>query len=179
MHLPPDRPAGTIATPLGAWPPAPWPADHRRAHARHVGAIYVATRTAAMLGDHVEAAIWLDRLAEVGLDDELDPDDFGGFVRSDEYQRHAARFASKAPPIGAAERAWETRCGDLLPEGTAWDARRSELLQSSGRRRAVVAVQPDGRCRDVVPPADAGLHAVLGMRVDAARDVLWAASAAR
>lgn len=145
---------------------------------RHVGAIYVAARTAAALGDTGEAARWLDRLAELGLDDALDPDDFGNWVNSAEYQRYAAQFAAKAPPVGAAERAWETRCGDLLPEGTAWDAQRGELLLSSGRRRTVVAVLPDGRCRDVVPPADAGLFAVLGMQVDAARDVLWVASAA-
>jgi hypothetical protein len=145
---------------------------------RHVGAIYVAARTAAALGDHGAAAGWLDWLAEVGLDDELDPDDFAAMAQSPGYRERAARFAARARPIGTAEKAWEFRCGDLLPEGTAWDGRRGELLLSSGRRRTVVAVRPDVRCRDVVPQADAGLLAVLGMQVDAARDLLWVASAA-
>ena len=68
--------------------PAPAPPDPQRQllaaltalldkQPRHVGAIYVAARTAAALGDSATATRWLDRLAEVGLDDELDPDDFG------------------------------------------------------------------------------------------------------
>lgn len=145
---------------------------------RHVGALYVAARTAAALGDGAEATRWLDRLAEVGLDDELDPDDFGAYARSGEYLVRAARFAARAPPIGAPEKLSETQCGDMLPEGTAWDPKRGELLLSSGRRRTVVAVGSDGSCRDVVPVADAGLLAVLGMRLDAASDTLWVASAA-
>jgi sugar lactone lactonase YvrE len=145
---------------------------------RHVGAIDVAARTAAALGDRGAALRWLDRLAEVGLDDELDPDDFAALAEDPEDRVRAARFAVRARPIGTAEAARELQCADLLPEGTAWDMRRGELLLSSGRRRTVVAVRPDGQCRDVVARADAGLLSVLGMQLDAARDVLWVASAA-
>lgn len=145
---------------------------------RHVGAIYVAARTAAALGDEATAIEWLDRLEEVGMDDELDPDDFGAFAQTPAYRERAARFAARAKPIGKAARVTELACAGLLPEGTAWDPKRRELLVSSGRRRTVVAVAADGACRDVVPEADGGLLAVLGMRVDAATDSLWVASAA-
>lgn len=145
---------------------------------RHVGAIYVAARTAAALGDEATAIVWLDRLEEVGMDDELDPDDFGAFAQTPAYRERAARFAAKAKPIGKAARVTELACAGLLPEGTAWDPRRRELLVSSGRRRTVVAVAADGACRDVVPEADGGLLAVLGMTVDTATDSLWVASAA-
>lgn len=145
---------------------------------RHVGALYVAARTAASMGDEATAIQWLDRLADVGMDDELDPDDFGAFADTAAYRERAARFAAKAPPIGSPMRERETRCADLLPEGTAWDAKRGELLISSGRRRTVVAVDATGRCRDVVPPGDGGLLAVLGMTVDPAADALWVASTA-
>ena len=145
---------------------------------RHVGAIYVAARTAAALGDEATAIVWLDRLEEVGMDDELDPDDFGTFAHTPAYRERAARFAARAKPIGKAARVTELRCAGLLPEGTAWDPKRRELLLSSGRRRTVVAVAADGSCRDVLPEADDGLLAVLGMTVDAATDALWVASAA-
>lgn len=145
---------------------------------RHVGAIYVAARTAAELGDEATAIVWLDRLEEVGMDDELDPDDFGAFAQTPAYRERAARFAARSPPIGKAARVTELRCAGLLPEGTAWDPKRRELLVSSGRRRTVVAVAADGTCRDVVPEADGGLLAVLGMTVDSASDALWVASAA-
>ena len=144
----------------------------------HVGAIYVAARTAASLGDEAVALQWLDRLAAVGLDDELDPDDFGALAQTPAYRERAARFAAAAPPVGKVERTTEMRCGDLLPEGTAYDPRRREVLVSSGRGRTVVAVSMDGGCRDVVPSGDAGLLAVLGMSVDPATDSLWVASAA-
>jgi sugar lactone lactonase YvrE len=145
---------------------------------RHVGALYVAARTAASMGDDAKASWWLDRLAEVGMEDELDPDDFGAFVNTPAYRERAARFAAKAPPIGKAERSSELRCGDLLPEGTAWDAKRRELLISSGRRRTVVAIDAQGNCRDLVPQGDGGLFAVLGMVADGATDSLWVASTA-
>lgn len=145
---------------------------------RHIGAIYVAARTAATLNDEAEAIRWLDRLAEVGFDDELDPDDFGAFAQTAAYRERAARFAAQAPPVGRAARSIELKCRDLLPEGTAYDPRRREVLVSSGRKRGVVAVRANGACRDVVPPGDGGLLAVLGMRVDVRRDTLWVASAA-
>ena len=145
---------------------------------RHVGAIYIAARTAAALGDDATAIEWLDRLEEVGMADELDPDDFGAFAQSPQYRERAARFAAKARPIGKAERAVELQCGDLLPEGTAWDPKRRELLLSSGRQRTVIAVDRAGKCREVVPKADKGLLAVLGMAVDPRTDSLWVASTA-
>ena len=127
----------------GARAAEPATAVARRADdaARHVGAIYVAARTAAALGDAAAATRWLDRLAEVGLDDELDPDDFGAYAQSSEYRVRAARFAARAPPIGTPEKLSETQCGDLLPEGNAWDPKRGELLLSSARAERRVVTQ--------------------------------------
>lgn len=184
-----------LGTCLVAWnaaradPPAPIPASPQQqllaalarvvaTHPRHVGALYLGARTAAAMGDDAATFRWLDRLADVGMEDELDPDDFGALVDTPAYRERAARFAAKSPPIGHARRSVETRCADLLPEGTAWDAKRSELLVSSGRRRTVVAIDAQGRCRDVVPTADRGLLAVLGMAVDTREDALWVASTA-
>ncbi len=145
---------------------------------RHVGALYVAARTAAALGDDAAALHWLDRLADVGMADELDPDDFGAFAQTPAYRERAARFAAAAPPIGRADKLIELQCGDLLPEGTAFDRKRNEVLVSSGRRRTVIAISAIGACRDVVPEGDGGLLSVLGMQADPARDTLWVASAA-
>lgn len=179
---------GSDPTPAPAATPAAAPNPQRQLLAaltallkekpRHVGAIYVAARTAAALGDEATAIEWLDRLAEVGMADELDPDDFGAFAKTAAYRERAARFAKGAPPIGRARKVVELQCAGLLPEGTAFDGKRNEVLISSGRRRTVVAVDTGGRCRDVVPAGDGGLLAVLGMQADPARDALWVASAA-
>jgi sugar lactone lactonase YvrE len=145
---------------------------------QHVGALYIAARTAAALGDEAATIQWLDRLAAVGMADELDPDDFGAFARTPAFRERAARFAAAAPPIGTASTTIELQCADLLPEGTAFDRRRNEILVSSGRRRTVVAIDARGQCRDIVPAGDGGLLAVLGMQADPDNDALWVASAA-
>ncbi len=136
----------------------------------HVGALYTAARTAAGAGDHAQAAAWLDRFEGVGLGDELDAHDFGPFAQTPAYRQRAARFAQAAPPIGTAATWAETSCADLLPEGTAWDAKRGVLLLSSGRQRAVFAVDKRGACRRLTPVREARLLAVLGMLVDARSD---------
>lgn len=152
--------------------------DLAKRQPRHVGVLYTAARTAAGLGDEATAIYWLDRLAEVGMGDELDPDDFGGFAQTAAFQVRAARFAAAAPPVGRAENLVELQCRDLLPEGTAFDRKRGELLLSSGRRRTVVAVSASGTCRDVIPEGDGGVLAVLGMQADPKSDSLWVASTA-
>ena len=65
-----------------------------------------------------------------------------------------------------------------MPEGHAYDAKRGRVLISSGKLRKVVAVDADGRLADVTRPAQDGLLAVLGMKVDEGRDWVWVASAA-
>lgn len=145
---------------------------------RHVGAHYIAARTAARLGDADRAIRFLEQLAVIGLGDQLEPDDFPGVRDRDAFSALAQRFLAAAPATGNATRWTETGCADLLPEGTAWDARRNELLISSGRLRTVVAIAPDGHCREVIARGESGVLAVLGMRVDTTNDALWIASTA-
>lgn len=73
---------------------------------------------------------WLDKLAEIGLDDEIDPDDFGPLTLTPGFLERVARFADKARPIGSASQLLELQCSNLLPEGTAFDSKRDELLIS-------------------------------------------------
>lgn len=144
----------------------------------HVGAMYIGARTAARSGDADQAMDLLHRLRAANFGDALEPADFAALAERAAYRALSAGFSDAAPAQGQAASWTETRCADLLPEGTAWDARRRELLLSSGRLRTMVAVDADGRCREVVPRAEGGLMAVLGMAVDASRDALWVASTA-
>ena len=144
----------------------------------HVGALYTAARVAAGSGDHAQAADWLDKLEKVGMDDALDDDDFSAFSKTPAYLERAARFAKAAPPIGKALSWAETSCADLLPEGTAWDAKRGALLVSSGRQRAVFAIERSGACKRLTALKEERLLAVLGMMVDTRTDSLWVATTA-
>lgn len=145
------------------------------------GAVLYALAMTADRAGEVDAALgWLARLAATPWDAGLDPADF---ERS--RAQAAARFATAQ---AAVERRWIrvdaarelVRVGerDLLPEGMEVDPATGELLLSSGRKRKVVRVAADGTTRDLVAPAQDGLLATLGLRVDRARGVLWVASAA-
>lgn len=144
---------------------------------RHIGAHYMAARVASGRNEVSRSLEMLGRLAALDLGDQLEPADFVALHGNPEYAKLERRFTAAAPALGDAELWAETRCDSMLPEGTAWDAKRGELLLSSVRLRTVIAVTRDGRCREVVPRGDAGLLSVLGMTVDARRDLLWVAGA--
>lgn len=179
QHCPQDVPTG-VPRPAAAAPDfdkrmeALWQQDDH-----HHGAAYIAARRAARAGNEALALRWLDRLHATGrFGDRLDPDDFAAIAASPAYRERAAAFAAAAPAVGTPQRVQETACVDLLPEGTAWDARRQRLLLSSGRQRSVFALDAGGGCQRLLPPGEGGLLAVLGMVVDATADELWVASAA-
>jgi sugar lactone lactonase YvrE len=68
---------------------------------------------------------------------------------------------------------------DLVPEGTAWDPATQSVLVGSLNKRAIVAIDRDGRVSDRVRRGADGLASVVGIHVDARRGTLWAASNAR
>ena len=68
---------------------------------------------------------------------------------------------------------------DLVLEGTAWDPATRRLLVGSLNKNKIVAVAADGTARDLVTRGAHGLGSVVGIYVDSARGVLWAASTPR
>lgn len=68
---------------------------------------------------------------------------------------------------------------DLIAEGTAYDPATQSVLVGSLNRNRIVAIAPDGKVTDRVAAGAGGLHSVVGIHVDSARGILWAASNAR
>jgi hypothetical protein len=67
---------------------------------------------------------------------------------------------------------------DLIPEGIAHDSVTGTFFVGSILKRKVVAIHPDGTPTDFATAQAHGLDAVLGMRVDPKRRILWVNSAA-
>ncbi len=141
----------------------------------HQGARYYAARVAARRGELERAMHYLQQLHALGFDDALELNDFPALSNNTDFQQLAQQLQKNAPAIGKVTLFAETQCSHLLPEGTAYDARREELLISSGHQRSVFAVKADGQCRNIIRD-NTGLLAVLGMQVDAAHDRLWVAN---
>jgi sugar lactone lactonase YvrE len=68
---------------------------------------------------------------------------------------------------------------DLVAEGTAYDPATRSVLVGSLNKHKIVAIAPDGSVTDRVPAGASGLRSVVGVHVDSARGILWAASNAR
>lgn len=153
-------------------------AEHR-AEPDNAAVVYALAMRSDRLGDGAAALRWLEVLAAMRWDAGLDPADFAT-SRAGLPERYAAAQTAIERGWVRAPRAREhLRVGerDLLPEGME-RLPTGELLLSSGRKRKVVAVDANGAVRDVVAAGQDGLLATLGLRVDAARGVIWVASAA-
>jgi sugar lactone lactonase YvrE len=77
----------------------------------------------------------------------------------------------------ASETAFVLSERDLIPEGIACDPRTWTFYLGSFRKAKIVAVTLAGDARTFVPQGASGLQAVLGLRVDPARNRLWACTA--
>jgi hypothetical protein len=118
-------------------------------------------------GRHREALGVLDRVATMGFVYTLDDAELARVRAMPEFARVAKKFEANGKPIGIArEEVTIDRLG-LIPEGLAYDARRSRWFLSSVRSGLILATT----VLDVA-------WGVFGMAVDAKRGVLWAATMA-
>ncbi len=163
-------PAATAADPLAAFD------QILQVDPNHHGARYYAARSAARMGDLPRALRYLRALEQSSFDDAIEVRDFPALQGQPEFQQIADALSTRAKQTGQIHEDMETRCGDVLPEGTAYDAQRKELLISSGHRRNVIALSADGQCREVVQGGPQGLLAVLGMHLDRNPNHLWVAN---
>jgi|CXWL01.1.fsa_nt_gi hypothetical protein len=143
-----------------------------------IGVAYIAARTAERLADPSLRDAWFARLWGLSFDHALDEADFATSRASAGYRAWAERFAGRAKRVQRAVEVLQVDAVDLLPEGTAYDARRDRFLLSSGRQRTVFAVDRAGHATPLGANGAGGLYAVLGMQVDAVRDRLWVATTA-
>jgi hypothetical protein len=156
---------------------------HAREAARlrpaHRAVVYTLASAYALAGDKAGALATLRRFAALGHTADLDADaDFTTIRLLPAYdslrqaiRRNAAPLVRSTPAFTLAER-------DLLTEGIAYDPRTRSFFVGSVRRGKILRVDDRGRTTELVPPGVAGFWAPLGMRVDAARRVLWVAAAA-
>jgi sugar lactone lactonase YvrE len=79
------------------------------------------------------------------------------------------------PPVTEAAVAFTVPERDLIPEGIAHDPLSGRFFLGSLHKRKIVAISREGAVSDFVPAARDGLGMVLGMKVDSARRLLWAA----
>jgi sugar lactone lactonase YvrE len=85
----------------------------------------------------------------------------------------AAHDAHRAPLVHSRERA-SLPDSTFWPEGVDYDARTNRFYVASVRHRTIAEIRADGSSHELIPRDGHALGAVLGIRVDTARGVLWA-----
>lgn len=93
---------------------------------------------------------------------------------------HVDSLASLAEKQVSTGEVWATVAErDLIPEGTAWDPVSRSVLIGSLNKYKIIAIAADGSVSDRVAAGTGGLRSVVGIHVDTARRILWAASNSR
>ncbi|MEW6126604.1 MAG: hypothetical protein AB1757_06150 [Acidobacteriota bacterium] len=103
--------------------------------------------------------------------------DFDALKNSEAFQAIIKRFAGNRAPLVKSEWAFGVEEKGLIPEGLAYDPTSQTFYLSSIHQRKIFAINRQGEAR-VFAEESQGLWAVAGMKVDAKRKILWAATAA-
>lgn len=144
----------------------------------HPAATYNLASALCLGGKPAAAVEALATLADAGLAFDPGADaDFASLKDDRAFAGLQRRFARNLEPQGSAEPGFSLASPSFIPEGIAWDARRKQFYVGSVHERRIQRVLRDGTEQEFIKPG-AGLWAVLGMAVDPARDLLWAATAA-
>lgn len=137
----------------------------------------------AMVGDRAALLMWLRRLLEVSPCFFHLPENAASVLSSKEYRELDKAAKAKQTRRHGSEIAFMLSEKNLIPEGIAYDPLSKAFFLSSLHKRKIVSVRVQTRHRppiveDFTSPGQDGLYSTLGMKVDAARRILWVCSSA-
>ena len=144
-----------------------WPTQPTYVWGRAVGAL-LTNDTAAVLDA-------LNAYAVLGLGRNLHHDErFARLATQPRFARVVARLDSNLAPLARSHIVATLTDSTFWPEGVDYDPRSHRYYVASVRHRTIAEVVNGTVTRELWPRGQAGMGAVLGVRVDTARGVLWA-----
>ena len=144
-----------------------WPTQSAYLWGRAIGAL-LTNDTAAVLSA-------LDAYAALGLGRDLHADPrFAGLLKESQFASVVARLDSNRAPIVRSRVVATLPDSTFWPEGVDYDPRSLRYYVGSVRHRTIAEVVNGRVRRELWPRGKAGMGAVLGVRVDTLRNVLWA-----
>ncbi|HEX9563068.1 MAG TPA: hypothetical protein VF981_03825 [Gemmatimonadaceae bacterium] len=151
-----------LARAASAWPTQP---------AYVWGRAVLALRTA----DTATVLDALTRYADLGLGRDLQSDSaLAALAARPAFRAVAARHAAQSAPLARSRPRIVLPDSTFFPEGMDVDSRTGLVYVASVRHRTIAELTPRGDyIREIFPREGVGLGAMLGVRVDAKRGVLW------
>ena len=132
---------------------------------------------AALAAENAAAREALTAYAAMGLGRDIRADArFRAIVADPRSASLVEQLVANAQPIANSRVAFELADSTFWPEGIDHDPRTGRFYVTSVRHRTIVERSPDGAERELVPRLTSGIGAILAVRVDTARNVLWATS---
>lgn len=131
----------------------------------------------SLSGSKNEALNLLNELVSSGggLDAAQDPD-FTSIRNTPEFGNILEKINKLKAPVVNSTRAFIVKEKDLIPEGIASDTKTGKFFLSSLYKRKILQINPDGSVKDFTTEAQDGLMAVVGMKADAEKGILYAVS---
>lgn len=142
------------------------------------GLMYELAISDVAAGRNADAIRWLEKAVSLGYDFDLSKEPAFAKLKKFEPYRELSHRLSLVPPVYRSSLAFRIAEPDLAPEGIAFDPVSRSFFIGSLARKKIVRVGPDGAAADFVPSGKDGIWTVLGLKVDAKRRLLWAASTA-
>ncbi|MDQ4120082.1 MAG: hypothetical protein M3209_01270 [Acidobacteriota bacterium] len=142
--------------------------------ANHPTLFYNIARAYSLTGNKTEAIRWLEKTLELGFGTEaLAGDDFLFLKDAPEYAVVRNRIEAVKKPVIKSRTAATIFEPDLIPESVAYDPANKNFYVGSLYKQKIVKIDRLGKASDFVAGATDNLGAVVGIKVDPARKVLW------
>jgi DNA-binding beta-propeller fold protein YncE len=144
----------------------------------HSRLMYFLAVAHALNGNKAEALLWLDGVARMGLVvPAASEESFNSIKDSDEFKAIIEKFRRNSLPLVRSAPAFTVHETGVVPESVAYDPVGKNFYLSSVFKRKILRVGASGEAAEFATERD-GLWSVMGMKVDAARRLLWVCTAA-
>jgi hypothetical protein len=132
-------------------------------------------RLSARLGDTVGVAHWLGAIADLGLSIPIESvTELAALAAAPALGPVLDRIRENSRALGNSTAIRTDLAADFYPEGVDYDPKGKRWIVASIRHRTLAAVDARGTSTPFLTKGGRALDAVLGVRVDAARNVVWA-----
>ena len=145
-------------------------------HPYHQGILYEVARAAALVNKPDEAMKYLSKAVHIDASFDMANPDFKSLINRADYKALLNTQKDLKAPVIHSDTASIIHDRQLHVETVAPGEVPGKFYLASVRQRKIVSIDKDGAVKNFTTTGQDGLAAVLGLRIDPYRQVLWACS---
>ncbi len=145
-------------------------------HPYHQGILYQLGVMAALTGKPDESIPYLRKALYINAGYKLDIPEFASISDRSDFQQLLQLQKDLQKMVASSDTAFVLTDRSLHVESVSVNPKTGTAYVGSIHKRKIVAIDARGNARDFTKPGEHGLTAVLGLRLDTKRQLLWACS---